>query len=223
MLKGQRGLLVMKYLFNRYNLKTWILFILSAIAACIVLPDLPEIIPTHFNMSGEVDGYGSRYMIFLAPVTILICQVLAEVCRAIDPKKENYDKFKKYYYQLFFGIGLIMLVMQGVTIAAAFGRNPHVDTIMPVMLGILFIFIGNMMPKFEHNFMAGIKTSWTLANEQVWKETHRFGGKVWMIGGFLSILTVLLPAFWRFIAFLAVVIIITIIPIVFSYIRYKKI
>ncbi|MHC1722346.1 MAG: SdpI family protein [Aminipila sp.] len=212
----------MKHLFNRYNLKTWVLFIIAIIVACVTLPNLPEKIPMHFNMAGEIDNYGSKYTIFLAPVLILLFQVISEVCRHIDPKKDNYDIFKNYFYQIIFLVGLVMLAMQGITIAAAFGKNVHISTIMPIMIGILFAFIGNMMPKLKHNYTVGIRTSWTLANEQVWYETHRFAAKVWVIGGLLMALSAILPTSWRFIVFLIVIILMVILPIVFSYIRYKN-
>ena len=212
----------MKYLFNRYNLKTWVLFTVAIIAACSALPHLPNEIPIHFNMAGEIDNYGSKYMIFLGPILILIFQVIAEVCRHIDPKKDNYDLFKNYYYQIIFLIGLVMLAVQGITIAAAFGKNVHISTIMPIMIGILFVFIGNMIPKFKNNYTIGIRTSWTLANEQVWYETHRFAGKVWVIGGLLVAFIAFLPTVWKMIAFFTVIFLMVIIPIVFSYIRYKN-
>lgn len=212
----------MKYLFNRYNLKTWVLFIIAITVACIALPNLPEKIPIHFNMAGEIDNYGNKYMVFFAPMLILLFQVIAEISRHIDPKKDNYDIFKNYYYQIIFLIGFVMLVMQGITIAAAFGKNVHISTIMPIIVGILFTFIGNMMPKFKHNYTVGIRTSWTLANEQVWYETHRFAGKVWVLGGLLVALIAFLPTPWKLIAFFTVIILMVIMPIAFSYIRYKN-
>ncbi|WP_312091270.1 SdpI family protein [Aminipila sp.] len=213
---------MVKSLFNRYNLKTWVLFVIAIIIAGIAFPELPKQIPMHFNVAGEIDNYGSRYMIFLAPALILIFQVIAEVCRHIDPKKENYDVFTNYYYQIIFAVGLMMLAIEGITIAAAFGKNVYVSTIMPVMIGVLFVFIGNMMPKLKHNYTVGIKTSWTLANEQVWYETHRFAGKIWVIGGLVEVFTVFIPSYWKFITFFTVVLLMVIIPIVFSYIRYKN-
>ncbi|MBN7772608.1 SdpI family protein [Clostridium aminobutyricum] len=212
----------MKYLFCRYNLKTWVLFAIATIVACIALPVLPEQIPMHFNVAGEIDDYGSKYTIFLAPAVIFIFQIIAEVCRRIDPKRDNYESFKNYYYQIIFIVGLIMFVIEVITIAAAFGKDVHMATIMPVMMGALFVFLGNMMPKFKHNYMVGIKTSWTLASEQVWYETHRFAGKIWVIGGLVMVLTAFLPDFWKFIAFLTVTLLMVIIPVVFSYMRYKN-
>ena len=78
------------------------------------------------------------------------------------------------------------------------------------------------MPKFKQNFYAGIKTSWTLSDEEVWFKTHRFGGKIWFIGGILMMITVFLPNTLKIIIFFSIVLILVLAPIIYSYLIYKR-
>ena len=78
------------------------------------------------------------------------------------------------------------------------------------------------MPKCKPNRTIGIRVKWTLENEENWYATHRFGGRVFMLGGLAVLLTVFLPETVMSIAFIAVLAVSTIIPIVYSYVYSKK-
>lgn len=210
-------------LFKQENIKSWILFAASLIIGLISYSYLPEQIPIHFDINGNVDNYGGKIYIFLEPAIILFMVVLAEVARNVDPKKNSYDKFNKQYYLIFFLISILMLGIQLYTIAFIMNNKiVNISAIMPFAVGLLFAIIGNSMPKFKQNFYAGIRTSWTLADEEVWFKTHRLGGKVWFVGGILMMVSSILPSYFKTTLFFGVIILITIVPIVYSYVIYKK-
>ena len=212
----------MKNLFHQSNRKIWIVFLLTLFIGIIIFSNLPERIPVHFNAVGEVDRFGSRWTIFLAPTINFIMILLAEGLRRIDPKSETYQKFESHYYNIIFFVALLMGSIQLFTIAYTFGYELNIARIMPIIMGIMFIFLGNIMPKFKHNYFVGIKTSWTLASEKVWYLTHRFTGKVWVLGGIVILLSVFLPVQAIAWIFIAIVIILVIIPLVASYYFYGK-
>lgn len=213
----------MSRIFRNENIKIWILFVVTMLIGAISYSYLPEQIPIHFNAAGEIDNYGGRISIFLAPGVILAMTLLAEFFRNADPKKSSYDKFNKQYYLIFFLTSLLMLVIQLYTIAVSLKMKIlNINAVMPVAVGLLFAIIGNSMPKFKQNYFAGIKTSWTLADEEVWFKTHRLGGKIWFIGGILMMLSSILPDNMKMFVFFGVVIILSIVPIGYSYIIYKK-
>ena len=100
---------------------------------------------------------------------------------------------------------------------AAFGKEFDLAFFMPAMLGVMFIFIGNYLPKVKQNRTLGIKISWALNNEENWNKTHRFGGKVWVVGGLILLLSIFLPLKVMVWVVVCVIAALAIIPIVYSY------
>jgi len=190
----------MQKFFHPYNRKNWLVFILTLLIGIFIFPQLPEKIPVHFGAWGHADRYGSRWTIFLAPGINFAMIFLAESLRKIDPKSGSYKKFEPYYYNIHFIIALLML-------------------------GLMFIFLGNMMPKFKPNYFVGIKTSWTLASERVWYMTHRLAGKVWVVGGLFAVFLVFLPTqviIWAFITILAILVLIPVFASLYFYQKYEE-
>lgn len=212
----------MNKIFHQYNRKLWIISFITLIIGLVIFPSLSEKIPVHFNPLGEVDRLGSRWTIFLAPAINFIMIILAEGLRKIDPKSESYKKFEPQYYNIMFFVALLMESIQLITIGYTFGYEMNIARIMPLIMGIMFIFLGNIMPKFKHNYFVGIKTSWALASERVWYLTHRFTGKVWVIGGIAILLSAFLPVENIAWIFITIVTILAITPVVTSYYFYRK-
>lgn len=212
----------MKKFFHKYNRKLWIVFLISAIIGVIIFPQLPERIPVNFGVTGEANRFGSRWAIFMTPGINLLLIFFADVLRKIDPKAENYRKFEAQYYNVLFIVSLIMFGVQLLTIFYVLGYEVNIARVMPIIMGLMFIFLGNAMPKFKHNYFVGIKTSWTLASEKVWYLTHRLAGKIWVVGGIIALFSALLPVDYIIWAFIVITIIIVLIPMVASYYFFTK-
>lgn len=212
----------MKILFHKYNLKTWIVFCLALIVAAVVYNRLPDRIPIHFGMNGEANRYGGKLFIFMPAAVILCLQILAEILRRIDPKYRAYAMFESHYYTIMFLVALLMFLIEIATIALSFHMNWSVKTISIGGCGILMAFIGNIMPKFKHNYFVGIRTSWTLADENVWYLTHRFASKIWVVGGLVMIVCVVLPVDIGASLFFAVLGVMVVVPVIASYLYYRK-
>jgi uncharacterized membrane protein len=92
-----------------------------------------------------------------------------------------------------------------------------------LLLGLLFIFLGNYFKTIKPNYFIGIKTPWTLENESIWKETHSLAGKMWFIGGFIIVLgSLILPKETNFTLFTITVVVISLVPVVYSYLLYRR-
>ncbi|WP_312107273.1 SdpI family protein [Lachnoclostridium sp.] len=214
----------MKKLFHQENYKVWMIAIIALLIAVIAYPFLPEEIPLHFGTNGEVDRYGGAWTIFLIPAVIIILIISAELFRVIDPKRQSYAKFSRQYYGVHFLISLLFMLLEIYIIAMSMGIEvTNINHLMPILVGILFLVLGNSMPKFKHNYFCGIKTCYTLANEDVWFMTHRFAGKLWFLGGFGMIFTVFLPTKAIWIVFIIIVAILIIVPVLYSYFAYQRI
>jgi len=200
-----------------------ILIIIMMFAASIYFyPQLPDKIPTHWNFKGEIDGYSGKLSgAFLMPVMNIIMYGLFIFMPAIDPKKENYKLFESTYIYFRYLFHIFFLGIHGLIIAAALGYNVDTGRLVTLAVSLLLMLMGNVMGRLKHNYFVGIKTPWTLADEEVWRKTHRLGAILWTAGGLIGVIMSLLRQSmgWVFIAVIAVM---TFIPIVYSYVIYSK-
>ncbi|NLM20376.1 MAG: SdpI family protein [Peptococcaceae bacterium] len=201
------------------------LCILNLIVGAVVYPQLPEKVPTHWNFAGEVDGWGSPFQgAFLIPLIMIGALALLYFLPKIDPKRENYIKMGKAYS----GIALVMMlfftVLQFGSLGSILGyfNISNVPKVIMLGVGVLIAVIGKYMGGLKHNYFAGIKTPWTLANEEVWRRTHRMAGPIWVVGGILIAVIGFIPAQYKLGLFIAVMLVLTLIPVAYSYIIFKK-
>jgi len=183
---------------------------------------LPEKIPIHWNMQGEIDGWGTKdQLIVILLVLIVFVYTLLLVITMIDPKGKLGKMGKKLYHIKF----LTMLVMSLIAVFILYSAQNESGSnmkILFVLMGFLIVGFGNYFPTLKPNYFIGIKTPWTLENETVWKATHQLGGKLWFFGGVvLTLLVLFLPTEVSFIVFMVGVGILAIVPTVFSYMKFK--
>ena len=174
----------------------WVLALAPFAVVALNWGRLPDQVPLHWNVANQVDRYASKSHLWLlcciAPALCLLFQFLPK----IDPKKENYGKFQGKY-DLFGPIlpGIMLLVM-AVTVSEA--TNPGALPIGRLILGavsIVLMVAGNVMGKVKTNWFMGIRTPWALSDPDVWNKTHRMGGRVFFLGGLVTlILCLVLPA-----------------------------
>jgi len=207
------------------KINPWILTILLLSFAGVlwVYPTLPAEIPTHWNMAGNIDAYSSKGMIILLAVLPVALYLLMVFLPKIDPKRKSYDLHKKAYEVTKIFISILLSVLVWITILVAKGVELDVGLIVSFMTGILFITLGNYMGQIRHNYFFGIRTPWTLANESVWKKTHRIGGYTFMAMGVCLILVNLLRNYMPSWIMLAIILLGAGVPVVYSYFAYKKI
>ena len=200
---------------------TSIVILLPIAFGLIVWDQLPEQIATHWGMDGNPDAYSSREVaVFALPSVIFVLHWLCVFVTSKDPK--NKDKNQKPKELVLFLTPAISLVVSAMMYAAALGSEVRVEMIMPLFFGLMFIVLGNYMPKCRHNHTIGIRIPWTLNSEENWNATHRFAGKLWMIGGVLIMLCALLPGIFTFIGFMTISLVMVIIPTIYSYKFHKK-
>lgn len=179
---------------------------------------LPEQIPSHWDINGNVDGWSSRaFTVFAIPAMLLALHWVCVLASCTDPKQKNYHP-KMIRFVLWI-CPVIGLVISSMVYAAGLGFQPNVEIIMPLLVGVMFIIVGNLLPKCRQTYTLGIKLPWTFASEENWNKTHRFGGKVWVIGGIVAIATAFLGNFWILMGILAVMVAA---PTLYSYLYYRN-
>ncbi len=185
--------------------------------------DLPETVPTHWNIEGQIDDWGSKSMLWIIPfVTGFLGYVLMSLAPKIDPKKQIKQMGAKFY-QLKFIVVLFLTALGLYILYATQQQSMSSPKIIFILIGVFFTALGNYLPSVKPNYFIGLRTPWTLENATVWKKTHRLAGKLWVIGGLLIIVSSLLFAQpQNLTVFFVIIAIITLIPLVYSYIWYKQ-
>lgn len=195
--------------------------LLPALVGMILWNQLPEQMPTHWSIGGEIDGWGSKsFAIFGTPLLMLLTHWICIGATMLD--KRNWNQNAKPMGIVLFIFPFVSLLMSATMYSAAFGKQIDMTVITPLLMGLLFIFIGNYLPKCRQNATLGIKIHWTLANEENWNRTHRFGGRAWVIGGALLMLAAFLPGNAFTAAMIVLFLLMIFAPMLYSYLLYRR-
>jgi uncharacterized membrane protein len=171
-------------------------FVRIAIAAGLILtflisiaayPALPDRVVSHWNAAGEADGHMAKLLgLGLIPILMIAFVALFAVLPRIDPLRKNYEKFRGWYEGFILLFILFMLAIQAEIILWSLGYEISITIVMPILVGILFLYLGFLLERVEPNWFVGIRTPWTLSSPVVWKKTHALGGKLFKIAGIIS-------------------------------------
>ncbi len=165
----------------------WIIAGLSFIGVCFTYPFLPEQIPIHWDVNWEVDDWTNKNYIFLIALMPIAILLLLDILPKIDPRRENYQKHGKAYYMLQIALVILMVMISWTTVATVLWKDFNIKKLLPAIMGIIFIIMGNYMPKLKSNYFVGIKNPWVLADDLVWRKTHKAGGYVFAISGIFMV------------------------------------
>ena len=205
MLKKNRKLLII----------TSIVTVLPALIGIICWNRLPDMMATHFGLNNEADGFsGKAFAVFGIPAFLLAVLWLCAFVTSHDPKRQNISP--RMFSLMLWIVPVVSLYVAAVMYPANLGYELDITFFSELLLGLLFIVVGNYLPKARQNYTIGIKIPWTLANEENWNRTHRLAGYLWMICGILIIvfgLTHFVSAPWL----LGLPLIMVLVPCIYSY------
>lgn len=207
--------------------KEWYFFVIIFIpllVGLILYPQLPEKIPTHWNIHGHIDGWSDKsFAVWFFPLLNFAIYLLMIFSPFIDPKKNNYIRFQPAYKFIRFTIHCFFSLIHLISLLYSMGVHLQIGIIVKILVSCLFILLGNNMGKVKHNFFVGIKTPWTLASEEVWSKTHRFAAPLWVIIGTIGIFLSFIQATWANFLLFASYIFMCAIPIIYSYFIFRRI
>jgi uncharacterized membrane protein len=200
---------------------TWLMLILPFVFIAIYWNQFPDQVPTHFGMNGQPDDYsGKAFGLFLLPGINIAMYFMFIVLPKIDPSRKNYTLFSDKYRIIRLILHVFFTGMFFVTAFYSLGYKFNISLFMMYGMLLLFLLLGNYMGNVRHNYFIGVRTPWTLANEEVWTKTHRLTAKLWVFSAIIMMaLLPLLPEQ----AFIVFILIITLVPVVYSYVVFRKI
>lgn len=202
----------------------WILLIaLGSLAGTVfIYPQLPETVATHWDAAGQVNGTGPRSVQLLLGALPLGLYALLVYVPRLDPHRANYTYHEKAYTRFQLMLVLLLVGVNGAAIAYNLGFAVDIRRATLIPMGILFMVLGNYMGQIRHNYFFGIRTPWTLANEEVWRRTHRLGGYLFALSGLAVILSALVDSGLSFPITLTAILLSSLGSVVYSYFCFRK-
>ena len=189
-----------------------------------VYNQLPDIVPTHWNIAGEADGFsGKLEAVLFAPALSLGLLVLLNVLPNIDPRRFAYEDFQSAYRFIVNSLIAFFLFIHVLTLGAGLGWQIEIGRAISAGVGVLFLLMGEVMPRVRRNYFVGVRTPWTLSSDEVWRKTHRFSGKLFVQLGLLMIISaIFLPQTTLFVIIMVGVLVMVVGLFAYSYFTWRS-
>ena len=199
---------------------TSIVTILPMLIGILCWNRLPDVMATHFGINNEANGFSSKAIaVFGIPAFLLAVLWLGAFVTSHDPKRQNISQ--KMFSLVLWIAPVISLAAAATMYPINLGYELDITFFSGLLLGLMFIIIGNYLPKARQNYTIGIKIPWTLANEENWNRTHRLAGYLWMVCGILMVLISVMrlgQAQWL----VGIILIMALVPCIYSYWLHTK-
>lgn len=195
---------------------------LAVLAATLVAyPQLPAIVPMHWDAHGQVNGWGPKWWLLLTgPGSMAVIVLVFSALPWLSPKKFELDSFRATYLYMMMMVVALLAYIHFLVLGAALGVALDMTRAIVGGTCLLLALMGNVLGKVRRNFFIGVRTPWTIANEQVWNATHRFAAKTFVAGGVIGLVAVLQRApFWLP---MTAILIAALSPVIYSLVFYKQ-
>ena len=185
----------------------WIVAMIPVVVTSVVLQFMPDIIPMHHDLEGNTDRWGSKTESFIFPVIILFITLFWHLLIYVFEKKSKNANTEKEQMEakssakvlcvvgisqaIMFGIMHYFILYSSWIQANAGGEHAVIDIakVSCILCGIIFIVLGNFMTKAKRNAVVGVRTVWSMHNDNTWRKSNRFGAICIIITGLLTIIT----------------------------------
>jgi len=203
------------------------MFVITALMwvfGVVTLPLIPDPAPIHWNAAGEVDGFGSPWLVaFLPPACATLIAVLAPLLPRIDPRGRGYVAFAPTYALIMNSLILFFAALHLMTVGVAIGWPISVPRLLSVSAALLIVVLGNELGRVTPNHFVGIRTPWTLADSEVWRITHRVGARLFVVAGLVAALfSLVVPEEWLWATSVPLIVVPALATIPYSYLVWRR-
>ncbi len=201
----------------KYKKLLWptVIGLLPILMGLAVYSKLPEKMPIHWGLDGEPNGYATRLAgILILPLIMVVVNVIVQFSLETAPKTNL--KLKKL---MLWVLPILSVIFQSLTLSQALGYHLDIALITMVTVGIIFILLGNYIPKTSQNRVAGFRFPMTLSNPDNWQKTNRLGGMMLVISGIIMILGGVISTWYPIVAvltFIVILFLIILVPLCYS-------
>ncbi len=197
---------------------TSIITALPMLVGILLWNKMPDTVATHWGSGNEANGWSSKvFAVFGMPFFLTLIHIFSICITLNDPKKQNISQ--KMMTLIFWVIPVVSWLGCMMTYSAAVGIKVNIGLITNIIVGIIFLVVGNYIPKSKQSYTVGIKLPWTLNSTENWNRTSRLAGKLWIIGGIAFIGNAFLQYSWLLIV---LIVLLAGIPAVYSFVLYRK-
>ncbi|AZN42504.1 SdpI family protein [Paenibacillus albus] len=193
-----------------------------AVGALIAYHQLPQTVASHFSVNNEVNGTMSKSMFVLVLFLLGFVPLLMRVFRSVDPKRDNYEHFNTAFEVKRLGVTVVLAVAGWMVLLYNLGHEINIRRIIMIIIGVLFMVMGNYLTQVKPNYTFGIRTPWTLASEEVWRKTHRLGGPFMLLGGLVALICAFVEGQAAVFIFVGSIAVASLTPIVYSYLLFAR-
>jgi immunity protein, SdpI family len=198
------------------------LVVVSAVVTAFVYSRLPERIPRHWDIHGQPNGFGPKWLFAgLFPVALLVLWGGLRALPTIDPRRANYEKFQSTYDLLVNSVLTLVVFFHTFAIATALGLELPFR-LVPLAIAVVCIVLGNVLPRARPNWWFGIRTPWTLSNDRVWERTHRVGGYLVFSLGIVAAVAALVPQSFTFPVIGIIGTVTALAMVIYSYVAWRQ-
>jgi uncharacterized membrane protein len=193
-------------------------------AAAVLYPSMPARFPTHWGITGAPNAWMDKSLgsVFMMPLLALGIYALLVAVPYLDPKRRSLKlSFHAYNILIDAVVGMLAVVFAATT-AAAFNNAFDVSKVVLVAVGLLFAIIGNYMTTVKQNWTFGVRVSWTLSDDVVWRKTNRLGGYLFVLAGATTVVAAFLPKTVSLVVMLVAIFGVVIITYLYSYLLFRS-
>lgn len=197
-----------------------LIILLPILVGLLLWNKLPDQIATHFDNANQANGWSSKPLtVFGLPLFLLGTHLLVVFFTGNDPRRQNITK--PFVNLIYWIVPVTTVIVFAMTYGIALKLPINISTILSVFMGILFIVIGNYLPKCKSSYTVGIRLPWTLSDEENWNRTHKFASWLWILAGILFLISCLLqlPSMLTMIVIMGLAVVL---PCIYSFLLYKK-
>jgi len=211
-------------LYGKKEVLPIVLIIIIAAIGAYAYPQLPDLVPSHWGINGEINGWMDKtFAVFFLPILIAGLYLLLSFLPLMDPLKKNIELFSHLYFWFKVAFVAFMGSLFLMTLYAGLGYEINVGRYVMWGIAFLFFFIGLMTPQIKKNYTIGIRLPWTLHSEIVWDKTHKFGGRLFIALSVLILLASFLSGVYAFTILIGGIFLMLVILIAYSYMEYRRI
>ncbi|MDD2753397.1 MAG: SdpI family protein [Candidatus Portnoybacteria bacterium] len=211
-------------LYDKKEILPIVLILIVAAIGFYLYPQLPDLVPSHWGINGEINGWmSSAFAVYFFPGLILFLYLLLSFVPLMDPLKANIEMFSHSYFWFKVVLVLFLSLLYLITLYTGLGYDVNVQLFVMIGIAVLFAMIGYIMPQIKKNYTIGIRLPWTLHSEAVWTKTHKFGGRLFIVFAVVAAVASFLPSAWAFGILIAGIFLLLAVLVAYSYMEYRKI